>query len=73
MYQGGERREQHLPRPPLTARQKGVVLVFFLVFLLVVAGVVTLVIVETRHATECGGAITNTPNAPKPTPPPGQA
>lgn len=62
-------REKHLPGAPLKAQEKAIVIVFFIFIIILVGGIVTVITLETRNLTECGGAITNTPNAPKPQPP----
>ncbi len=63
-------REQHLQGPKLTSQEKAVIAVTIIFVILLVGGLIAVVVVETRNETMCGGAITNTPNAPKPTPPP---
>lgn len=59
--------------PKTTAQEKAVMILFFLILIALVGGCIAVIVVETKNETECGGAITNTPNAPKPTPPPGFA
>lgn len=73
MYRAGDVRERHLPGRPLTAPEKALVVTLCLFFVILVGALVALVVVETEHNTECGGAITNTPNAPRPQPPSGEA
>ena len=73
MYQTGDTRERHIPGKPLTNQEKAIVGLFFTFIILIIGGLIALIVIETDHATECGGAVTNTANAPKPTPPPGKA
>lgn len=73
MYRSGDVHERHLPGRPLTSQEKAVVATFCVLFVLLMGGLVALVVVETQNNTECGGAITNTPNAPRPQPPPGES
>lgn len=62
--------EKHLPGRKLSNQEKSLVIVLFIFMLLMVGGVITIIVIESKNSTMCGGAITNTPNAPKPTPPP---
>lgn len=65
--------ERHLPGPHPTNQEKALMVVCFLFLAVVVGGAIAVGVLETRRRTECGGAITNTPNAPKPVPPAGAA
>ena len=65
--------ERQVPGPHPTSQEKVLMVVFFLFLAVVVGGAIAVGVLESKNRTECGGAITNTPNAPKPVPPASKA
>ena len=65
--------ERQVPGPYPTSQEKVLVVVFFLFLAVVVGGAIAVGVLESKNRTECCGAITNTPNAPKPVPPAAKA
>lgn len=73
MMRTGAWRERHVSGRPLSSQEKAFVVVLALFVAALLAGLLAVVVIETRNQTECGGAVTNTPNAPQPQPPPAAA